>query len=85
MSKHTPGPWHAELGLDPEWVVRSDKNLVCKTLQANDKANARLIAAAPELLGALRLAFELHDARIYGQLNPHFIKAARRAIAKAKE
>lgn len=63
MSEHTPGPWrlnkHAELAVENE-VGRG----VCSTGGYQDnfsdgayflenQANARLISAAPELLGAL--------------------------------
>lgn len=50
---HTPGPWKAFDSGDTQWTVRSGKQFICNTLHANDKANARLIAAAPELAGAL--------------------------------
>ena len=57
MSKHTPGPWHTagEQGVQ----IRSAKDQIAKvwTMRGNEwKANARLIAAAPELLEALKLA-----------------------------
>lgn len=60
MSKHTPGPWvhhpedniisHGDGRLLIEWQGRS------KHVSAEERdANARLIAAAPELLEALQL------------------------------
>ena len=57
MSKHTPGPWHTagEQGVQ----IRSAKDQIAKvwTMRGNEwKANARLIAAAPELLELLREA-----------------------------
>ncbi len=56
MSAHTPGPWTARMLDDPQWVVASSGPLVCNTLHGNDEANARLIAAAPEMLDAARMA-----------------------------
>ena len=61
MSKHTPGPWHFRVdpihqgqyfirvqsyGFAPLATVRGDKRSTLK----DSEANARLIAAAPELL-----------------------------------
>jgi hypothetical protein len=69
MSAHTPGPWEVRkgykktevrpcrptegytLGFAPLAVVKADKRTVD---QATLEANARLIAAAPELLAALQ-------------------------------
>ena len=60
MSKHTPGPWschHDEVD-DFSSVEITPKTgpsrWVCDLNQPNHVANARLIAAAPELLSALR-------------------------------
>ena len=57
---HTPGPWTIEGTRDSDefWVVK-DEGPVCEISQTfgypdADEANARLIAAAPELLAALR-------------------------------
>ena len=58
MNKHTPGPWNRIKG---DRNVYSAAGTVCKTpailgggsAATNWEANARLIAAAPELLGAL--------------------------------
>lgn len=60
MSKHTPGPWNAR-PIDPSgWVdiVREDGSAwplpfaACKHF--DQEANARLIAAAPDLLELLQ-------------------------------
>jgi hypothetical protein len=61
MSAHTPGPWRLDTGSNPG----SPKGMaVCEgpfiianvvDLSNHAKANARLIAAAPELLAALEL------------------------------
>ncbi len=102
-TQHTPGPWRTEtvddtcyilppLGNDDAcvtsiWVKGNGQN-PCKNL-----ANARLIAAAPELLELcqtvlLRLDVEHAERIAKGETAPHFICAAlrddlRAAIAKA--
>lgn len=69
MSKHTPGPWVIRQG--DEWTnsivtqhgtlpngEANDWEVASYNLRRDEaKANARLIAAAPELLEALRVAF----------------------------
>lgn len=62
-SKHTPGPWTIGGDDGAIWIqspVSSD-NVICDLvgrdadcLAVEDEANARLIAAAPELLAALK-------------------------------
>ena len=54
MTKHTPGPWKADLG---RIATSDDKTVIARTLEPmNYEANAALIAAAPDLLAALHLA-----------------------------
>ncbi len=60
---HTPGPWHYQENLDAyTHIVRDSNNgYVCKCSQdssRNTEDNARLIAAAPELLAALKIYVE---------------------------
>ena len=61
MSAHTPGPWHIVKVDKSEWQINSDSRDWCVLsltpiigghdyLSKEDKANARLIAAAPDLL-----------------------------------
>lgn len=60
---HTPGPWSVEAGLlgegahifaaDPKGC-KADGDLVTVADLIENKANARLIAAAPDLLAALK-------------------------------
>lgn len=52
-SKHTPGPW---LVKGKQSIRGSDGEYIAKTNWNNGAANARLIAAAPELLSALQVA-----------------------------
>lgn len=58
MSKHTPGPWMYETRPDSGGgdrpVVVAGADLVAAVSRANGGANARLIAAAPDLLAALK-------------------------------
>lgn len=93
--KHTPGPWH--LGMrQAEQIVYNDKGWAVanatvyhgKEGREEMKANARLIAAAPDLLVAARLAaefldiFEEQSEAAFGQWNERR-KVIRAAIAKA--
>lgn len=56
MSKHTPGPWATRDGTD---IVGFDNCKLASTAwsahpERENEANARLIAAAPELLDAAK-------------------------------
>ena len=86
-TKHTPGPWthHPEdnIILDAsgrrliEWQARS----VSVSVEERD-ANARLIAAAPELLEALEVV--LHLCTVIGAPDGPALDMARDALAKAR-
>lgn len=87
MSKHTPGPWYVgreDQNTGEIEVVSEDRPYICLVFPgAIDEvtpANARLIAAAPELLEAL-IGFmnEFGDKSI----NNKNVWNARSAIAKA--
>ena len=64
MSAHTPGPWIYAIPGDS--FVASDSGLICRrpavsgggSAPSNWEANARLIAAAPDLLEALKACDE---------------------------
>ena len=91
-AQHTPGPWKAvEAAYNPPgwlWVqngpgalladVHQNKNI---PLEARN-ANARLMAAAPELLEALQEIITAADGEGWSQLDAGFTKA-RAAVAKA--
>jgi hypothetical protein len=90
-NKHTPGPWTLHpTALHP--AVRSvgtpdtGPRRICTVGTMNghpvDKANARLIAAAPELLEALQNIIDSIDKGHAAILCP-LAAAARAAIAKA--
>lgn len=86
--KHTPGPWYA-LGLDfaktKVWEVvagpKSDTVVELSLFSENAEADAKLIAAAPELLAACELA--LKDMIRWGIFGPGR-NAVESAIKKAK-
>ncbi len=95
MSERTPGPWEAsELGVIAEHCTTHGNFYVCSLIDPDcneDKANAMLIAAAPELLKALEdmLAYvesvsdiEQHEIPSVGPLG--LVLQARSAIAKAE-
>lgn len=64
-AQHTPGPWHT--AGDQGVQIRSQRDQIAKvwTMRGNEwKANARLIAAAPELLEALQFVMSAHDEQL---------------------
>lgn len=82
MSTHTPGPWHVANGCQ----IRSAKDQIAKAwMMRNGEglANARLIAAAPEMLEALEEIVSAADGDGWSQLDAD-LRKARAAIAKAK-
>lgn len=89
MDKHTPGPWSAAPeGNEREWGVDAGKWGIAICADAPGKgsaeANARLIAAAPELLeSCMRLIGSL-GVMIGDPDNDGDIVFARAAIAKAQ-
>lgn len=99
LAAHTPGPWthgaHAHAG-EPVITDAHGHNIAfCNADRPEDEANARLIAAAPDLLAALSGLLELTEAMrdtialepgLSGllQTNSPRISAARAALAKAK-
>ena len=99
-TKHTPGPWVAQPTVDSTChnIFGTSKNQEYHigTLQGGSradvqiaKANARLIAAAPELLEALQYCLEAANAyeakALYsGNLHEIVQEKARAAIAKAR-
>lgn len=85
MSKHTPGPWgcvdtsnHAH----DYRLTKPDGSPLPLHVEANDhseqRANAKLIAAAPDLLDALQYLMVAH-----GEQLDHAFEMAQDAIAKA--
>jgi hypothetical protein len=89
MSAHTPGPW-AAIDNGHCWSVESKSHWIASTqfcFATETEANARLIAAAPELLAALVELVKQHKniraAESYPTTNSPATDAADAAIAKA--
>jgi hypothetical protein len=90
-AKHTPGPWHVGGG-----DIRDAKSYAVALIDPRDKlgerdANARLIAAAPEMYEALQAWMDHRSARMSsddystipaGRMD-EIIRAAESALAKA--
>jgi hypothetical protein len=95
QNRITPGPWiyeyspwKAQDGHEiPAYEVHGEEK-ICDTNEnrpaKEQEANARLIAAAPELLVALQAALEVMELDNYGGENNPAIRRARAAIAEAK-
>ena len=91
-AKHTPGPWHSEKG-SATYLISTESNLVIgevygkAILPAREhKANALLIAAAPDLLEACKAmveAFQYHNPGGTTKPQGATLAAARAAINKA--
>lgn len=97
-TEHTPGPWRAGLDVPGNMTdIKAMANVLVARVsrftdifrpayqpspQTESEANARLIAAAPDLLEALQTLTELCDERGLYPLN---IEDARNAIAKATQ
>ena len=80
---HTPGPWEITTRLTFGWDVKvKDRDwLICGLCFEDDddkKADAHLIAAAPELLEALEEMVAIAEDQ------GHRVVKARKAIAKAR-
>lgn len=84
--QHTPGPWTA----NGSWVVAADGPIVetvayARVRSGEAEANARLIAAAPDLLVlAEEVAKEYEDAADWKDAIGRLQRLARAAVAKAK-
>jgi hypothetical protein len=90
MSKHTPGPWNLYPNNASDWVVRKmfpdgqESHEIARCQSGMD--NARLIAAAPDLLAALKMAVSALERSDYIQMDGDsvdVIDVSRDAIAKA--
>ena len=88
-TKHTPGPWKVyEDSHSDAYEVMPDQCDVGDTIAVygrTRKANARLIAAAPDLLRALKVLTLEAGAGLIGDADPKALAQAREAIAKAEE
>lgn len=88
MSAHTPGPWKAEYSEGDEWEVLAGANLPIAYISGwagrSAKVNARLIAAAPDLLAALAGIIEIGKRDMTNPKYDAYFEEARAAIAKAE-
>lgn len=101
MGKHSQGPWKAVVGVrgayaTGSWIIMAGNKTVADVQTSvvgsgpEWYANARLIAAAPEMLEAARALLEgcaedrdpTHISRVMAKI--HHIEALRTAIAKAE-
>ena len=65
--KHTPAPWQLAKSEESKLIKVLNKygtRIAGITPMENDEANARLIAAAPELLEALKTVLQLAEAGV---------------------
>ena len=87
-TKHTPGKWNIVESnkIDEEAHIQTDLKSICRMwiqMDSQDMANARLIAAAPDLLEALKaLVADLKPYMGQGRMDDK-IRNAIAAIAKA--
>lgn len=91
-TKHSPGPWYVRIGGNFISVLRDDIPLAeiniwyPFTVTDQHKADANLIAAAPDLLAACILLKAALNSQISepDELEQEILDAARAAILKAK-
>lgn len=82
MPSHTPGPW--QIG-QYEWLIETDGGDEIAQTDAssqNFRANARLIAAAPDLLDALQSLYDSQNGPPL--LAPRHVEFWNKAMAAAK-
>lgn len=86
MSKHTPGPWAKHGGVIRSLGMNDRKVADVRVLDDEGQANANLIAAAPDLLEAIKAARDLWgDYLPPGNSNAmKAMKLVNAAIAKAE-
>jgi hypothetical protein len=86
-AQHTPGPWVAENITGTCWQIDAESDAVATTqfcYARETAANARLMAAAPDLLAALKEILPWHDSHPAEATNNPLINRCRAAIAKAE-
>lgn len=88
--KHTPGPWHA-VRQSEDWIaVVHDKSIGCGFIDVwghvnpnyDLEANARLVAAAPELFEVLRYWMPFIDSEQDDERQAPWVEKARAILAK---
>lgn len=92
MTKHTPGPWEQTYGKRGTLCVISDTTWICGEIENPHSpideveaiANARLIAAAPDLLEALEgVSVLINSGALKSFTSEPWVGRVQRAIAKA--
>ena len=93
MSKHTPGPWEfssatGDIVDTKERTIciindNEEDEICCETCGGSWRANAQLIAAAPELLAACKTV-EKHFVEVWGIDSDQAYRAVVAAIKKAE-
>lgn len=89
MTKHTPGPWH--VGMRPGPIIYGTKGDQVADLRGfldidETSANARLIAAAPDLLDAMQSMVDAYQTHfdVMPVAWQTYDSIARAALAKAR-
>jgi hypothetical protein len=90
-AQHTPGTWYADAHPSGLRILTDDarSTIICQQIgpasNAQARANARLIAAAPELLEALQVFAERSSSEEFITITVRsaYVRRARAAIAKA--
>ncbi len=81
--QHTPGPWMPHHDKGRLYVETHRDDVICMVARGlgtpEDQANARLIAAAPEMLAALNEIAAWGD----GEVGPHMDEPGAACIARA--
>jgi hypothetical protein len=84
-ASHTPGPWfRQQVGTPGYFTIIMPNGNPVPTSGPKGAANARLIAAAPDLLAALDLCFEFLDRNYEDRDMPDILIPARVALEKAR-
>jgi len=85
--KFTPGPWVADFDTEletPYWLVAEVNGIeIVAATDGDEAADARLIAATPDLYGALEKAVE-YNSETYEPDEPWWMSEAKAALAKAR-
>lgn len=90
MTKHTSGPWKRVDAIGPageclfERIEATDGKIIASTWAGSHRANARLIAAAPDLLEHLKHMVWLVETELKED-GGHIVQGAKDAIVKASE
>jgi len=87
MSGHTPGPWLHDVMYDGSFMIREPHVLDHAIANVDNVWNARLIAAAPDLLAALAALVDASWSGLSTQLrvpSEAAVKTALAALDKAR-